>query len=175
MSNFTQYNQSSHCQVTSLVCAHAATYMMIQLVCVELEVCIYSVIIEGTRGSWYDAISYSFSTSNLLQCCILLQCTSIYKTVSLLFYYVIIIKQQGFGLASPDPFLCGLGLVTSTNPTLCNCMLWSSADGISVRRVYVLSPCFEPTKCWNGDLAYSSMSVHECPFCLEVVIGYTHQ
>ena len=91
--------------------------MIIQLVCVELEVCIYSVIIEGTRGSWYDAISYSFSTSNLLQCCILLQCTSIYKAGSLLFHYVIMIEQQGFGLVSPDPFLCGLGLGTSTNPT----------------------------------------------------------
>ena len=90
--------------------------MMIQLVYVELEVCIYSVIIEGTRDSWYDAISYSFSTSNL-QCCILLQCTSIYKAGSLLFHDVIIIKQQGFGIVSPDPFLCGLGLGTSTNHT----------------------------------------------------------
>ena len=130
MSNCTQYNQSSHCQVTSLVCVHAATYMVIQLVCVELEVCIYSVIIEGTRGSWYDAISYSFSTSNLLQCCILLQCTSIYKAGSLLFHDVTIIKQ-GFGLLSPNSFLCGLGLGTSlacTNPTVCNCILWTSAE-----------------------------------------------
>ena len=91
--------------------------MIIQLVCVELEVCIYSLIIEVTRGSLYDAISYSFSTSNLLHCCTLLQCISIYKAGTLLFHYVITIKQQGFELVSPDPFLCGLGLGTSTNPT----------------------------------------------------------
>ena len=74
----------------------------------------------------YDVI-YSFSTSSLLQCCIL-QCTSACKPGSLLFHYVTTIKQQGFGLVSPDSFLCGLGLGTSTNPTVCNCMLWSLAE-----------------------------------------------
>ena len=150
MSNCTQYNQSSHCQVASLVCVHAATYMMIQLVCVELEVCIYSAIIEGTRGSWYDAISYSFSTSNLLQFCILLQCTSIYKAGFLLFRYVIIIKQQGFGLVSPDPFPLWVGFGDKYQP-YCLKLYVVELSSWNLRHVYVLSPCLEPTRFWNSD------------------------